>query len=348
MRKRDKAPPGTYWRGPVLWARAKVRGVEHRWSLRTGDAAVALRRLSARRDELAAAAHFGEARRRYEEAFVEWSRHIVTQVGAATAQRYAVSLRQLEGFLRPLYIDQVDREVVGAIVRARRAAGVSTATVRRDLSALSSVLGHAIDEGWREGNPALERLGRLRERRDPIVLPDRRDIARVTARAPGQFKGLIQAALLTGCRQDELVTAERRRLDHRLRQLTVIGKGNRLRVVQLTDEAYALLRALPASLSGPWLFWHGDGEPYRNVASRFALFVATVARAAAREGAEFRPFRFHDLRHLYAVEYLRHGVGSIYDLQQQLGHTSVKTTELYLRFLTAEEARESTSAKGRA
>jgi integrase/recombinase XerD len=253
-------------------------------------------------------------------------------------RRYGVSLKQIEGFLRPLFIDEVDRETVSDIVKARRDTGVSTATIRRDLVALSSVLGFAIGEGWRgEGNPALERLGRLTERRDPIVLPEPADVERVIARAPGNFKYLIRAARLTGCRQEELVTAERRRLDHRTRQLTVIGKGNKLRVLQLSDEAYALFRSMPVNLATRWLFWHGSGEPYANVSSRFALFVASAHRAAQREGADFRPFRFHDLRHLYAVEYLKSG-GNIYALQGQLGHGSVKVTEAYLAYLTPEEA----------
>ena len=215
MRKRE-APENCYWRGDVLWGRIKVQGEEHRWSLRTGDAAVALRRVRTRRDELEAAAHYGENRRRYDQAFADWTLHIVTQVGPRTAKRYGVSLKQIEGFLRPLFVDEVSRETISNIVRARRDAGVSTATIRRDLVALSSVIGFSIDEGWRsDGNPALERLGRLIERRDPIVLPGPADVEKVIARAPGNFKHLIRAAWLTGCRQEELATVERRRLDHR-------------------------------------------------------------------------------------------------------------------------------------
>ncbi len=50
------------------------------------------------------------------------------------------------------------------------------------------------------------------------------------------------------------------------------------------------------------------------------------------------PFRFHDLRHKYAIDYLKTG-GKIYTLQKLLGHASIKTTELYLTYLTPEEAK---------
>jgi integrase/recombinase XerD len=49
-------------------------------------------------------------------------------------------------------------------------------------------------------------------------------------------------------------------------------------------------------------------------------------------------FTFHQLRHLHAVEWLKSG-RSIYDLQKRLGHRSIKTTEIYLEFLTPEEER---------
>nr|WP_243445371.1 hypothetical protein [Sphingosinicella ginsenosidimutans] len=51
-----------------------------------------------------------------------------------------------------------------------------------------------------------------------------------------------------------------------------------------------------------------------------------MAQKASRSGASFRRFRFHDLRHLFAVLYLRNRRGTIYDLQMVLGHSSVTTT----------------------
>jgi integrase/recombinase XerD len=66
------------------------------------------------------------------------------------------------------------------------------------------------------------------------------------------------------------------------------------------------------------------------------------AQKPAQPGQEqplpFRGFRFHDLRHRHAVDWLKAG-RSIYDLQKRLGHSSVKTTEMYCAYLTSEEER---------
>jgi integrase/recombinase XerD len=334
-----KAPKGCYWRDGILYGRIQTGGQNIRWSLRTDDPKVAAQRRKQERDRAVAIAKYGDARRTFEECLEGWGAHIERSVGPKTSLRYAMSLKQLRPFLDGVFLDEVTLELTAEIVRQRSAHGVTNATIRRDLGALSSVLNFAIDQGWRTDNPALFRLSRLKERRDPIVLPSHEDIRRVIARAPGLFSKMIAAALWTGCREDELVKAKRSQLDHLRRQLSVVGKGNKVRVIDLDGWGYEeVFASLPAFLGQPWLFWHHDGEPYRTTATRFRTLVASVAKQAQKQTQQFVPFRFHDLRHRHAVDWLKSG-RSIYDLQQRLGHTSVKTTEGYLAYLTPEEKR---------
>lgn len=340
MPKQKKAPPGTYWRGDTLWGRITVNGREIRWSLRTDEAEVALSRVKARREREVATAHYGDQRPSWEDAYLAWGEHIAAHAKPSTVKRYDVSLKQLEPFLRNCFLDEIDKGLVGEVIRQRRAVGVTNATIRRDLTALSSVLGYCEEEGWKDDNPALARLRRLKERRDPIVLPEHDHIERVIARAPGLFGPLIRAALLTGCRQDELVTLERRQLDMRRRQVALYKtKTSRPRVIDMLD-AHDLFATMPINMRSKHVFWHDDGQQYRNVASRFRVFVLDAQKSAQREGVDFRPFRFHDLRHRFAVDYLKNHHGTLYDLQQHLGHSSVKVTEIYTAYLTPEEARD--------
>jgi integrase/recombinase XerD len=298
--RKKEAPEGCYWRGEVLWARFTVGGKEYRFSLKTGDPAVARNRAAAEHAKIVAAHSFGEDRKLWADAVTAWGQYMVSQVGARTFDRYTNSLDIIDDHLTGLHVDEVSDDTVAAIVRARRAAGVSTATIRRDLTALSSVLGFAVDEKWRKGNPALEamRSRRLKERRDPIVLPEDRDIERVIARAPGLFAHLIRAALLTGCRQDELVTLERRHVDLSRRAISVLGKGNKRREVGLTDEAVALFASIPVNLATRAVFWHPGAKglpggrareepepgPFINPATRFSLIYAQ--RRSGRGGGD--------------------------------------------------------------
>lgn len=56
-------------------------------------------------------------------------------------------------------------------------------------------------------------------------------------------------------------------------------------------------------------------------------------------------FTLHHLRHLFAVTYLREG-GNIYRLQKIMGHSSIKTTEIYLTYLTPDERMRSQHGEG--
>jgi integrase/recombinase XerD len=153
------------------------------------------------------------------------------------------------------------------------------------------------------------------------------------------IKDLIRAALATGAREDELLRAQRPDIDDTRRQMTLVGKRNKRRTIDLEPfGGYDLIRSLPSHINSQLVFWHSDGESYKNFASQFAAIVGRTAAWAKAEGIDFRPFRFHDLRHWHAVHWLKSG-RSLYDLQQRLGHSSIKVTEGYLRcgYLTFEE-----------
>jgi site-specific recombinase XerC len=158
-------------------------------------------------------------------------------VAPSTAARYAVSLGQLQPFLDGLFLDEIDGARVAEIIRQRRAHKVTNATIKRDLVALSSVIGCAIDQGWREDNPVLARMKRLKERRDPIMLPEPAHIQMVMDRAPGMLANMVEAAWKTGARQEELAAARRSQMDNPRRELTLIGKGNKRRTISLDPFA---------------------------------------------------------------------------------------------------------------
>lgn len=338
MRGRPKAPPGCYWprNSPnTLWARIYISGREIRRSLHTDDPKVAKTRRGTLKAKLTAI-KLGDAEHNFEDVLEQWLEWIPHQVSASTEKRYLSSLDQLRSYLAGTSIGDIDGKLIAGIIRDRQSRdGVTNATLKRDLGALSSVMNFAVDQGWREDNPVLPRLKRIKEKRDAIFLPDLNDVQRVVQRAPGLFADLIAAALATGCRQEELASACRFQLDLKAQRLTLIGKGKKIRVIDLAPfDGLVVFAGLPASVAKAPLFWHGSGERYANVASRFAFLTKEIAAA----NPNFTRFRFHDLRHLHAVMWLRDG-RSIYDLRDRLGHRNISTTEQYLRFLTPEEVR---------
>jgi integrase/recombinase XerD len=208
-RKYPKAPSGCFWRGDTLYGRTRIKVRLIVWSLRTDNAKLAAERRKAVKDRVVADVHHGDAKRDFVEVYDLWATWITKQVGPRTAQRYAVSLGQMQPWLEGKSLADIDARLIAEIIRTRSAAGVTNATIKRDLVALSSVLNFAIDQGWRDDNPVLPRMRRVKERRDPIVLPNRIHVDLLIARCPGMIADLVRAAIATGARQDELLKAIR-------------------------------------------------------------------------------------------------------------------------------------------
>jgi integrase/recombinase XerD len=344
--KRSKVPAGCYWRGDTLWGRVKVRGRTIRWSLQTDDPKIAAQRRKAGKERAVADVH-GDAKRSFAEVMAEWAPWIeASDVGLKTVQRYACSLAQWEPFLDGKMLHEVNGRFIADAVQARRKEGVTNATIKRDLVAVSSVFNFAIAQGWCDSNPTLAQMKATKEKHSPIVLPQREHIDLVIARCPGMIADVMRFASATGARQEEILTAHRDQIDHDRRQITVTGKGQKTRVIDLNPfDGYEIVRGLAAYARKPFLFWHSQGEDYKNFSSQFAAIVRRTEAWAKTNGIAFRPFRFHDLRHLHAVNWLKAG-RSIYDLQKRLGHSSIKVTEVYLDFLTADEELIAKGLKG--
>jgi len=108
------------------------------------------------------------------------------------------------------------------------------------------------------------------------------------------------------------------------RQLRIIGKGNKERIVPLPQPVLDGLRQFWKSHKNPrWLFPNqaGDGPIGRGALGRA---VAIAAREAGIAGVTL-----HSLRHSYATRLIERGV-NLGIVQILLGHGSIKTTTIYL------------------
>lgn len=340
----EKLPTGLYRRGEIIWARFKVRGVEYRESLRTRSVKAAERALKVRKQEIIDRAYFGATEpTSWMAAVVSWTTLGPRALGikGSTFERYVVSLGQLRPWLDNKDVHEIDGKLLKLIVHDRQRLGVTNATIRRDMTAVSSVLAHCVDKDWIEENAAraLDR-GRFKERREPIILPRQASVDLVFA-VGSRFMAMAELSLEIGMREEEIASLEHDGIDRR--RMAIVSeenKGNEVKHVVLTKKALEIIDRQPRYFKKPYVFWRGEGERFLNVGSQFYATVQRVARKAAQDGIEFKRFRFHDLRHLFAVQFLQQRRGTLYDLQIIMGHKSIKTTEGYLKHLTPDERRD--------
>lgn len=321
-------------RGKVYWGRVQVAGNEYRGSLRTRDRAEALKRLRKWLEGVGRAKFYGADRMTWEAAVVNYTAGDMAAVSENTAKRYKVSLRKVSPHLRKYHLDEIGPRQITELIAARRREGATAATINRDLTAISRVMAAGLGKGANEHNPARDYDRSLnRERRDPIELPTWAEVAEAIKKAPTVLWGrIIDYASKSGMRENEILTLEKKRVDLPRKAVTLHRtKGRRLRVVPLegpllADAAVVLEAAMERGQD--LVFGRPGDKMMKNFPSRFAAWRKKVGVS----------FRFHDLRHLFAVTYLQRG-GNIYDLQRILGHGSIKTTEGYLDYLTPAERR---------
>ena len=151
------------------------------------------------------------------------------------------------------------------------------------------------------------------------------------------LRDYIMVALLyvTGIRREELAKIKLSDIDQKRGLITVIGKGNRERLVPIGDttleelKQYLDIRAVYAinkQSDSPCLLLNRSGDP---------LTVRSINRLVRKygmsEGIEMTP---HTLRHSFATHLLENGADLLL-IKEILGHQSLSTTQKYTH-VTAE------------
>ena len=161
----------------------------------------------------------------------------------------------------------------------------------------------------------------------------------------GDAKGLRDRAILevlfsTGLRISELCSLNRY-LDFDRGEVTVRGKGNKLRVVFLDDRSVRAIKA--------YLDKRGDAEEAMFISYTKAkspkvigrIIPRTVQRLVdfyARKAGIAKHVHPHVLRHSFATDLLINGA-DLRSVQEMLGHANISTTQIYTH-ITNKELKE--------
>ena len=145
-------------------------------------------------------------------------------------------------------------------------------------------------------------------------------------------KAIISLLADTGLRVSELGALRLSDLDPKLRQVRVMGKGAKLRVVPLNGEARkALKHYLEVRPEGDELWRTDDGEPM----STYSIKIM-ISRLKRRAGV-VTGGGAHRLRHYFATRYLEAG-GDINSLRLLLGHATLNMVLRYSRCVDGQRA----------
>lgn len=270
-----------------------------------------------------------------------------------THHRTDTSLANLAA-LKPLFDTRLSNLTDSQVKRWRQnrlKAGRKPATINRNVSALKTLLNHAVEEGYLDVNPlagvsalkvehpnrvrfltsneelclraTLEareqglRADRLsgnawRTERDYDLLPDLSNLL-----FADHLKPMVILTMNTGLRRGELF--QLKWADITADTLTVTrSKSGTARHLPLNREARDTLEGWRATGTERWIF-ENNGQPFDNVNK---AWNAVLVRASIAD------FRWHDLRHHFASKLVMAAV-PLNTVRELLGHSDIKMTLRY-------------------
>lgn len=280
---------------------------------------------------------------------VRWLGHLGAErrMSPKTVESYERDVRQFLGFLAEhrggapslKALAELTPSDVRAFLAARRADGAGNRTLMRGLAGARSFARFLERNGkGKVGALAAIRSPKLgRSLPKPLPIKDARRITETQSRAGEARAPWILArdaavlGLLYGCglRIAEALSLTRAQAPQPGSgdALTVVGKGNKARMVPVLPQVAQLIadylalcpRELPAD--GP-LFVGAQGGP---LSARVVQLAMARMRGALGLADSATP---HALRHSFATHLLARG-GDLRSIQELLGHASLSTTQIY-------------------
>lgn len=186
------------------------------------------------------------------------------------------------------------------------------------------------------------------------------EVERILDAASGQdFKSLRDRAILellfsAGLRVSELTSLNRDKVDLKSREFSVRGKGDKVRVVFVSDGAAETLQKYLEKRwdIDPALFVRDEKAQAKFASKKVAVkkdkadgslrltprSIQRIVKYYAAKAGIIKEVHPHTLRHSFATDLLMNGA-DIRSVQEMLGHSSITTTQVYTH-VTNKQLRE--------
>ncbi|MFA5140658.1 MAG: tyrosine-type recombinase/integrase [Elusimicrobiota bacterium] len=253
--------------------------------------------------------------------------------------RDVVTLGHFTEFIKADKLGAVTASKLEGYKSWRREQGAKPSTLNRELNTIKAMLNKAVAWGALSQSPA-KSVRKIREPKKQVRYLSAEEVRALLSAAGDRLGPIIETFLHTGLRRDELAHLTWADVDLNRKAVTVQAKDGwhpkdyEARHIPMTVRLAEILSARPRGGS-PYIFHtQGGGAHEGNILTRD---FRKLARACGIKGASI-----HTLRHTFASHLVMSGA-DLYTVQKLLGHSSIKTTEIYAHlapdFLRAAVAR---------
>lgn len=251
-----------------------------------------------------------------------------------TLVSYRSDLESFEHFFKSLdnqlTWENIDQDIVRQWMVSLMKEGQKETSVNRHLSSLRSLYKYALKRDLLHKNPLALLKGPKKRKPLPVFLKESEmDKLLDEVQFPDGFSGTRDKLILvmfyhTGIRLSELVGLNVADVDMELKQVKVMGKRRKERLIPFGDELWMYVRAyLALRPEGADAFFLTEkGKPLSrvsvgNIVRKYLSMVTTLQKRSP-----------HVIRHTFATVMLNHQA-DLESVRKMLGHSSLSTTEIY-------------------
>lgn len=228
--------------------------------------------------------------------------------------------------------------------------GLSASTQARHLSAIRQFHKFLFAEGVREEDPCTTIDSPKLSRSLPKVMSveevdtllglafheaSNEDVTPAKKLRSARLYALLEMLYATGMRVSELVSLPATSANSQGRFLTIIGKGNKERIVPLSDrskdaiQSYVEIAKSTKNRSQTRYLFPANTETGHYTRQVFGRDLKALSARAGLDASKVSP---HVLRHAFASHLLQNGA-DLRSVQQLLGHSDISTTQIYTHVL---------------
>lgn len=278
------------------------------------------------------------------ENFLQYARHELNR-SALTVRAYGTDLRQFADFVAPDASVEALAQVTTADVREWVAQlsgeGNSARTLRRKVQAVRAMYRYMVKHGMVSCDPSRDiEPAKLPKRLPSWVRPEVMDGILDAEVDADDYNAMLAHTIVlmlysTGMRRAELIGLQDAAVDNDKRELRVLGKRDKERVIPYGNELATWIdryRTLRDSTVG-----HGGGTFFitRRGEALYPTLVYNIVHNTLAPCGSTEQMSPHTLRHSFASAMLSDGAG-LESVKELLGHSSLAATQIYTHVTLSE------------
>lgn len=272
----------------------------------------------------------------YIQEFMEYIR-IQKNYSNYTETNYLIDLEEYEKYINQTKINYLNityKEINEYIKYLKEVKNLETTSINRHLSSLRSFYNYLVNKNKLKNNP----FKLIKGPKNKQVLPNYMKYNEFEIMVNSchdddlgvRNKVILELLLATGARIGELINVKLNDIDLERREIKVLGKGNKERIVYFNEHSYVVLTEylnssrvnLLKNKTSEYLFINHLGNHLTDRG------VRTIIDNIIKESSLNSHITPHTFRHTFATMLLNEGC-DLKSVQELLGHVNLSTTSIY-------------------